>query len=140
VKSCSRNTIDEIAYDLMVEKDKVCSAIQTGKNHISLDSPVNIRDERNNLIDLLESREDMPDKTMCDNSLKEGIERTLDALTEREKEIVKLYFGIGEETNYTLEEIGKRFKLTRERVRQIKEKALRRLKHTKNKKKLLDFY
>ena len=69
-------------------------------------------------------------------SLQEQVEKILDTLTEREKEVIKLYFGIGDETAHTLEEIGQRFNLTRERVRQIKEKALRRLKHCSRSKRL----
>ena len=69
-------------------------------------------------------------------SLQEEINQTLDTLTDREKEVIKLYFGIGEETAHTLEEIGQRFNLTRERARQIKEKALRRLKHSSSSQRL----
>jgi len=65
-----------------------------------------------------------------DVSLQEEVNATLDSLSEREREVLRLYFGIGEQTAHTLEEIGQRINLTRERVRQIKEKALRRLKHS----------
>jgi len=82
------------------------------------------------LIDLLQDEnQESPDDGIMDISLQKEIERTLDTLSEREKEVVKLYFGIGEDTAHTLEEIGQRFNLTRERVRQIKEKAIKRLKH-----------
>jgi RNA polymerase primary sigma factor len=67
---------------------------------------------------------------VADLSLSKQITTILSTLTKREAEVVRLYFGIDEETGHTLEEIGSRFNLTRERVRQIKEKALRRLKHT----------
>ena len=73
---------------------------------------------------------DAVDEGIMDISLQEEIERILETLTDREKEVIKLYFGIGEEAAHTLEDIGRRFNLTRERVRQIKEKALRRLKHS----------
>jgi RNA polymerase primary sigma factor len=82
-------------------------------------------------MDLLrDDDQELPDDGVIEISLQDEINQTLDTLTEREKEVIKLYFGIGEETAHTLEEIGQRFNLTRERARQIKEKALRRLKHS----------
>ena len=71
-----------------------------------------------------------PDKNLLHESLKVEIERALETLTPREADVVALYFGLGEHQPMTLEEIGETFDLTRERVRQIKEKAIRRLKHT----------
>lgn len=76
---------------------------------------------------------------MLDHSLKIEIENTLATLTKREAEIVRLYFGLGHEQPMTLEEIGERFNLTRERIRQIKEKALRRLRHASRSKALRAF-
>jgi RNA polymerase primary sigma factor len=73
--------------------------------------------------------QELPDSDVMEISLQEEINQTLDTLSEREKEVIRLYFGIGGEAALTLEEIGKRFNLTRERARQIKEKALWRLKH-----------
>jgi RNA polymerase primary sigma factor len=71
-----------------------------------------------------------PEKELLMESLRKEIDRSLSTLTSREGEVVKMYFGLGQKTPLTLEEIGERFDLTRERVRQIKEKAIRRLKHT----------
>ena len=82
------------------------------------------------LMDVLhDDNQERPDDGAMNISLREEIEKTLDTLSTREKEVVKMYFGIGKETSHTLEEIGLRFSITRERVRQIKEKSLRRLKH-----------
>jgi RNA polymerase primary sigma factor len=72
-------------------------------------------------------------------SLKTEIERALKSLTDREAEVIKLYFGLNREHSYTLEEIGERFNLTRERVRQIKEKAIRRLRHASRSKNLKSY-
>ena len=74
--------------------------------------------------------QEQPDSGIIEVSLQDEVNKTLSTLSDREKEVIKLYFGIGEETAHTLEEIGQRFNLTRERVRQIKEKAIRRLKHS----------
>jgi RNA polymerase primary sigma factor len=93
--------------------------------------------EDSKLLDMLQDEnQERPDHGILDISLQDEIDKTLDTLSEREKEVVKLYFGIGEDTAHTLEEIGQRFNLTRERVRQIKEKALRRLKHCSRSKRL----
>jgi RNA polymerase primary sigma factor len=73
--------------------------------------------------------QEMPDENIMQVSLRQELETVLGTLSTREREILKLYFGVGEDTPYTLEEIGKRFNLTRERARQIKEKALSRLKN-----------
>jgi RNA polymerase primary sigma factor len=93
-----------------------------------MDAPFNEEDD-NSLLDVLPDEEsDDPDNDMMDESVKIDIERALSMLHAREAEITRLYFGIGREHPLTLEEIGKRFDLTRERVRQIKEKALRKLR------------
>jgi RNA polymerase primary sigma factor len=95
-----------------------------------MDAPFS-RTEESRLIDLIENEEQpSPDQSLMTHSLKEEIERTLSSLTEREAEVIKLYFGLNVEHSLTLEEIGEKFNLTRERVRQIKEKAIRRLRHT----------
>ncbi len=83
------------------------------------------------LLDVLASDENpLPDTKLMSDSLRSEIERALSTLTERESEVIKLYFGFGGDHSLTLEEIGEQFHLTRERVRQIKEKAIRRLRHT----------
>ena len=119
----------EIAEALSINETEVEETVKIGNTHLSLDAPVLGGDECR-LMDLLaDDEQGAPDAGMMEVSLQEEICKTLDTLSEREKEVVRLYFGIGEETSHTLEEIGQRFNLTRERARQIKEKALRRLKH-----------
>jgi RNA polymerase primary sigma factor len=128
--------VEEIARELSLDENEVRETIKIGNTHMSLDAPLK-HGEDSKLIDVLhDESQERPDDGIMDISLQEEIEKTLDTLSEREKEVVKLYFGIGEETAHTLEEIGQRFNLTRERVRQIKEKALRRLKHCSRSKRL----
>lgn len=120
--------IEELAAELDVDVEKVREALQHTGRHLSMDAPFNDEDD-NSLLDVLPDEEDTkPDETLIDESLKIDIERALSHLHEREAEITRLYFGIGREHPLTLEEIGQRFGLTRERVRQIKEKALRKLR------------
>ena len=91
----------------------------------------------NSLLDVLSNEEQpTPDHSLMSDSLRNEIERSLSTLTEREAEVVKLYFGLNKEHSLTLEEIGEKFNLTRERVRQIKEKAIRRLRHASRSKNL----
>jgi RNA polymerase primary sigma factor len=128
--------VEEIARELSIDENEVRETIKIGNTHMSLDAPLK-QGEDSKLIDLLHDESlERPDDSIMDVSLQKEIEKTLDTLSEREKDVVKLYFGIGEETAHTLEEIGQRFNLTRERVRQIKEKALRRLKHCSRSKRL----
>ena len=120
--------IEELADELEVDVEKVREAMQHTSRHLSMDAPFN-EDDDNSLLDVLPDDEDTrPDESMMDESLKIDIERALSMLHPREAEITRLYFGIGREHPLTLEEIGQRFGLTRERVRQIKEKALRKLR------------
>ncbi|MFT4603671.1 MAG: RNA polymerase primary sigma factor [Rhodothermales bacterium] len=120
--------IEELAQELEVDVEKVREAMQHTGRHLSMDAPFN-EDDDNSLLDVLPNDEDTsPDDTLMDESLKIDIERALSLLHPREAEITRLYFGIGREHPLTLEEIGQRFGLTRERVRQIKEKALRKLR------------
>jgi RNA polymerase primary sigma factor len=128
--------IEEIAQELQIDIEEVQETIKIGNTHMSLDAPLQ-QGEDAKLLDMLQDEnQERPDNGVLDVSLQEEIDKTLDTLSEREKEVVKLYFGIGEDTAHTLEEIGQRFNLTRERVRQIKEKALRRLKHCSRSKRL----
>jgi len=128
--------VEEIAQELQIDEDEVRETIKIGNTHMSLDAPLQ-QGEDAKLIDMLQDENQArPDDGVLDISLHTEIDKTLDTLSEREKEVVKLYFGIGEDTAHTLEEIGQRFNLTRERVRQIKEKALRRLKHCSRSKRL----
>ncbi|MFP4162865.1 MAG: RNA polymerase sigma factor RpoD/SigA [Chitinispirillaceae bacterium] len=122
--------VDEIATELELDSQEVRETVRIGNSHMSLDAPLQSGDD-SKLMDVLRDDEQaLPDEGVIDISLQSEVNTVLDSLSEREREVVKLYFGIGEETAYTLEEIGQRFNLTRERVRQIKEKALKRLKHS----------
>ena len=120
----------EIAEQLEMSTFDVSDVLNTSNKHISLDAPFN-HDEDSRLIDILEDHGlPSPDGSLNDESLQIEIERALANLNGREAEVVRLYFGLGRDHSLTLEEIGEEFCLTRERVRQIKEKALRRLRHT----------
>ncbi len=120
--------LEELADELDIDVEKVREAMQHTGRHLSMDAPFN-EDDDNSLLDVLPSDEGIaPDDSLLDESVKIDIERALSMLHPREAEITRLYFGIGREHPLTLEEIGQRFGLTRERVRQIKEKALRKLR------------
>ena len=121
---------EEIAKELDMTVSDVKESMKNSGRHVSMDAPL-IEGEDSNLYDVLRSGESpIPDKSLMHESLKTEILRALDTLTPREADVVLLYFGLGEHHPMTLEEIGETFDLTRERVRQIKEKAIRRLKHT----------
>ncbi|MBN1128167.1 MAG: sigma-70 family RNA polymerase sigma factor [Chitinispirillaceae bacterium] len=127
---------EEIARELSLDENDVRETMKIGNTHLSLDAPMQ-QGTDSRLIDMLHDEKlERPDDEVGHISLLAEIEQVLSTLTEREKEVVKLYFGIGKEMALTLEEIGKRFNITRERVRQIKEKALRRLKHSSRSKRL----
>jgi RNA polymerase primary sigma factor len=123
---------DEIATILDLTEDEVKDAMKINGRHVSMDAPlVSGEDDANNMYDVMTSDDSPnPDSGLIHESLRREIERALHTLTTREADVVRLYFGLGGEHPKTLEEIGERFDLTRERVRQIKEKAIRRLKHT----------
>lgn len=121
---------EEIAKELDMTITDVKESLKNAGRHVSMDAPL-IEGEDSNLYDVVRSGESPnPDKGLLHESLRIEIERALETLTPREADVVHLYFGLGEQTPMTLEEIGETFDLTRERVRQIKEKAVRRLKHT----------
>ncbi len=129
----------ELANELDMDITDVSDALRNSGKHISMDAPFS-RTEESRLIDLIENEEQpSPDQSLMSDSLKEEIERTLSSLTEREAEVIRLYFGLNVEHSLTLEEIGEKFNLTRERVRQIKEKAIRRLRHTSRSKNLRSY-
>lgn len=120
----------EIAEELEMTPFEVSDTLKISGRHISMDAPFN-QGEDNRLLDVIQNdHQPTPDNQLLDESLKIEIERALNTLTRRESEVVKLYFGLNREHPLTLEEIGEQFSLTRERVRQIKEKAIRRLRHT----------
>ena len=121
---------EEIAKELDMTINDVKESLKNSGRHVSMDAPL-VEGEDSNLYDVLNTGESPnPDKTLLHESLKTEIERALETLTPREADVVRLYFGLGNQHAMTLEEIGETFDLTRERVRQIKEKAIRRLKHT----------
>ena len=121
---------EEIAKKLDMTVNDVKESMKNSGRHVSMDAPL-IEGEDSNLYDVLNTDESPnPDKSLLHESLKVEIERALETLTPREADVVQLYFGLGDAHPMTLEEIGETFDLTRERVRQIKEKAIRRLKHT----------
>ena len=121
---------EEIAKELDMTINDVKESLKNSGRHVSMDAPL-VEGEDSNLYDVLNSGESPnPDRMLLHESLRTEIERALETLTPREADVVRLYFGLGNQHAMTLEEIGETFDLTRERVRQIKEKAIRRLKHT----------
>ena len=130
---------EELSDLLELPQDKVADTMRVSGRHVSMDAPF-VNGEENSLLDVLVNH-DSPraDNMLMNESLQREIERSLSTLTERERDVVKLFFGIGINHGLTLEEIGAKFDLTRERVRQIKEKAIRRLRHN-SRSKLLKTY
>jgi len=130
---------EELANLLDIAEDKVTDTMRVSGRHVSMDAPF-VQGEENTLLDVLVNA-DSPraDTSLIIESLQKEIERSLATLTDRERDVVKLFYGIGYNHEYTLEEIGDKFDLTRERVRQIKEKAIKRLKHS-TRSKLLKTY
>ncbi len=120
--------VEELAAELDLPLQKIEDALRHQSRSLSVDAPFGDEDD-NNLLDVLSDGADTPpDEQLLDESVTSDIERALAMLAPREAEITRLYFGIGRETPMTLEEIGQTYELTRERVRQIKEKALRKLR------------
>ena len=120
---------DELSKQLDMKMNEINDAQRISRRHHSLDTPF-ADDDKNSLLDILpDSVSDEPDKELHLDSLKEEVKSALSSLKERERDVIKMYFGIDYEYALTLNEIGEEFGLTRERVRQIKEKAIRRLRH-----------
>ena len=129
----------EIAEMLDIPEGEVKESMRNSGRHVSMDAPL-IQDEDNTLYDVLRSDEtNTPEKELIVESLRKEIDRAISTLTPREADVIRLYFGLNSKHPMTLEEIGEKFDLTRERVRQIKEKALRRLKHTSRSKNLKSY-
>jgi RNA polymerase primary sigma factor len=127
---------DELAEVLEVSTSEVVDTLKISGRHVSMDAPF-VQGEENSLLDVLENdSEETPDSGLIDDSLRKEVQRALSTLTIREAEVITFYFGLNGEHAMTLEEIGEKFNLTRERVRQIKEKAIRRLRHTSRSKAL----
>jgi RNA polymerase primary sigma factor len=128
----------EIAGELQIGTEEVLESLKVGSRHLSLDAPVH-DGENGRLMDLLRNEGDSPDGDLLRVSLREEIARTLATLEERERDVIRLYFGIDEGIAHTLDEIGQRMGLTRERVRQIKERAIKRLKHVSRSRRLMSY-
>jgi RNA polymerase primary sigma factor len=123
---------EELGEFLEVSADEVRQSLSNSGRHLSMDAPLSENDESSSsMYDVLPNTYmNSPEKELVTDSLRKDIERSLSTLTIREGEVVRLYYGLNGRYPLTLEEIGEQFDLTRERVRQIKEKAIRRLKHT----------
>ncbi len=123
-------SVDELAREMDIPGHKVAETMKMGTRIVSMDAPID-QDEETNLLDVFVAV-DTPetDENLIQESLSMEIQRSLATLTEKEREILNMFYGIGHPHSYTLEEIGYTFGLTRERVRQIREKAIRRLKHS----------
>ncbi|MCH6200591.1 RNA polymerase sigma factor RpoD/SigA [Aquiflexum sp. LQ15W] len=127
---------EELAEVLEVTAAEVVDTMKISGRHVSMDAPF-VQGEENSLLDVLENDGDeKPDDGLMTDSLRKEVQRALSTLTQREADVITLYFGLNGEHAMTLEEIGEKFNLTRERVRQIKEKAIRRLRHTSRSKTL----
>lgn len=127
---------NEIAKKLSLTEGEVADTLKISNSHLSLDAPFSVSED-NSLIDILEDEDQAsPDESLLSDSLRVEIEKALDTLSPREALVINLYFGLNHAKPLTLEEIGARFSLTRERVRQIKEKAIRRLRHASRSKAL----
>ena len=122
-------SVQEIAQVLEIAPEEVKESLKSSIRHVSMDAPIT-QDDEGNLYDILLSPDSPPpDKGLVTDSLRKEIERALSTLTYREANIIRFYFGLSGKHALTLEEIGEEFNLTRERVRQIKEKAIKRLKN-----------
>ncbi len=132
---------EELAHYLDITTNEVSSTLQTSGRQLSIDAPLAMGSESNHsLLDVIpDNKNTLPDKELMQESLRNEVENILAKLAEREAKVIKLSYGIGYEKSATLEEIGKQFNLTRERIRQIKEKALRKLRISKRSNQLRKF-
>lgn len=121
--------VEEIADLLDISETEVKESLRNSGRHLSMDAPL-VQDEENNMYDVIRSEDSpTPETGLMYESLRKEIERAISTLPQREADVIRYYFGLEGKHPMTLEEIGEKFDLTRERVRQIKEKAIRRLKH-----------
>lgn len=126
-------SVDEIAERVDLPEDKIADAMKANSRHVSMDAPI-ADGEDSSMIDFLAGDSSNTDKELAIESLKAEVSRILKLLTDKEQKVLRAFFGIDGSPEMTLDEIGEKYNLTRERVRQIKEKALRRLRrNTKNK-------
>jgi RNA polymerase primary sigma factor len=122
-------TAEEVAFLLETSAESVEDALKVSSHHVSMDAPI-YEDEVSNLYDVLLNEDSLsPDKGLINVSLCKEIERTLGTLAEREADVIRYYFGLSGKAQHTLEEIGDEFGLTRERVRQIKEKTIKKMRN-----------
>jgi RNA polymerase primary sigma factor len=130
---------EELAEIIGVTTDEVRDNLKVSVRHVSMDAPF-AQGEENSLLDVLaDANESTPDSGLMADSLTMEVQRALSTLTPREAQVLGLYFGLDNNNSMTLEEIAEKFNLTRERVRQIKEKATRRLRHTSRSKTLKSY-
>ena len=134
----TRTAEEEIAEELDIPVEQVTDILTSGQRTLSLDT--SLGDGENSLLEMMpDNSQEPPDAMTLRNTLKDEISSALSTLDEREQKVIRLYFGLGGGTEMTLEEIGKQFRLTRERIRQIKEKALRKLRHPTRGRKLMPY-
>jgi RNA polymerase primary sigma factor len=132
-------TANELAEKLDMSANEIAETMRISGRHLSVDQPFSVGED-NRLLDILQDlQQSPPDSLLMTDSLKLEVSRALTALTSREREVIELYYGLNGTHALTLEEIGDKFALTRERVRQIKEKAIRRLRHTPRTKPLQNY-
>ncbi len=129
-------TPEEISNQLKINDSEITEALQISVRNISLDAPIKEGDDNNLIAVLSNLSEFSPDEKLFFYSLKQEITQVLSNLSDKEAEVLKLYYGLDSDFAFTLEDIGEKFHITRERVRQIKEKAIRRLRHKKRANKL----
>lgn len=132
-------TAAELAEQLDMSIAEISETIKISGRHLSVDAPF-VQGEDNRLLDILPNdQQPPPDSELMRESLRVEVQQVLKTLSEREAEVIRLYFGLDDSQCLTLEEIGEKFNLTRERVRQIKEKAIRRLRHASRSKALRSY-
>ena len=137
-ETSTRTAEEEIAKELDIPVEQVTDILTSGQRTLSLDT--SLGDGENSLLEMMpDNSQEPPDAMALRNTLKAEISSALSTLDEREQKVIRLYFGLGGGTEMTLEEIGKQFRLTRERIRQIKEKALRKLRHPTRGRKLMPY-
>lgn len=131
---------EELGEFLDVSPEEVRKSLSNSVRHVSMDAPLSDSEDSSSMYDVLPNDDvNNPEQSLVKESLRKDIERSLSTLTMREGEVVRLFYGLNGKYPLTLEEIGEKFDLTRERVRQIKEKAIRRLKHTSRSKMLKSY-
>jgi RNA polymerase primary sigma factor len=121
-------TPEELAEDMETTVERISDSLSNAGRQVSVDAPF-IAGEENTLLDVLQSTDNATDNDLMIDSLSQEIKRSLSILAERDRQVIVLFFGLGSHAAHSLEEIGEKFSLTRERVRQIKDKALMRLRH-----------